>query len=93
MSRFPLLTGFNPVTAHPIEHPSNGGLNCHSGGMGGEYETRRCGRCPVDLARLEDVVGRHLLRFGARDELHVRWSRSDGQPGTEQYSDPTKQGA
>src|ERR687886_514135 len=32
---------------------------------------------PDDLARLEDVVGRHLLRFGTRDQLHVRWSRSD----------------
>jgi hypothetical protein len=42
---------------------------------------------PDDLARLEDVVGRHLLRFGTRDHLHVRWSRSDGQPGTEQHSD------
>jgi hypothetical protein len=42
---------------------------------------------PDDLARLEDVVGRHLLRFGTRDQLHVRWSRSDGQPGTEQHSD------
>lgn len=42
---------------------------------------------PDDLARLEDVVGRHLVRFGARDELHVRWSRSDGEPGTAQQSD------
>ena len=42
---------------------------------------------PTDLARLEDVVGRHLVRFGTRDELHVRWSRSDGVPGTEQHSD------
>ena len=37
------------------------------------------------LAVLEDVVGRHLVRFGARDELHVRWSRADGEPGTEQH--------
>jgi hypothetical protein len=39
---------------------------------------------PDDLARLEDVVGRHLVRFGARDELQVRWVRSDGRPGTAQ---------
>jgi quinol monooxygenase YgiN len=39
-----------------------------------------------NLARLEDVVGRHLVRFGTRDELHVRWSRSDGTPGTEQHA-------
>lgn len=35
-----------------------------------------------DLDRLEDVVGRHLVRFGARDELRVQWSRADGSPGT-----------
>ncbi len=36
------------------------------------------------LARLEDVVGRHLVRFGARDELTVVWTRSTGTPGTTQ---------
>jgi hypothetical protein len=40
---------------------------------------------PESLAVLEDVVGRHLVRFGARDELHVRWTRADGTPGTEQH--------
>ncbi len=39
---------------------------------------------PADLGRLEDVVGRHLVRFGTRDELTVRWTRADGEPGTEQ---------
>jgi hypothetical protein len=28
-----------------------------------------------DLDRLEDVVARHLVRFGAKDELVVTWSR------------------
>lgn len=28
-----------------------------------------------DLERLEGVVGRHLERFGARDELTVTWTR------------------
>ncbi|MBA9003945.1 DUF2218 domain-containing protein [Thermomonospora cellulosilytica] len=28
------------------------------------------------LARVEDVVGRHLERFGTRDEMTVRWTRS-----------------
>ena len=37
-----------------------------------------------DLPRLEDVVGRHLVRFGSRDELVVRWQREGGEPGTEQ---------
>lgn len=40
---------------------------------------------PADRADLfEDVVGRHLVRFGARDELAVAWVRSDGSPGTRQ---------
>jgi len=26
------------------------------------------------LARVQDVVGRHLERFGAREGLHVEWS-------------------
>lgn len=37
-----------------------------------------------DLDRLEDVVGRHLVRFGVRDELVVSWQRDDGTTGTEQ---------
>ncbi|NJC70569.1 DUF2218 domain-containing protein [Planosporangium thailandense] len=41
---------------------------------------------PDHLAQLEDVVGRHLVRFGTRDELRVRWTRFDGEPGTEQYN-------
>ncbi|MER8188014.1 DUF2218 domain-containing protein [Kitasatospora sp. NPDC094015] len=34
-----------------------------------------------DLAGLEDVVGRHLVRFGTRDELVVEWHRDNGEPG------------
>ncbi|CAN5356605.1 hypothetical protein BH11ACT7_BH11ACT7_00660 [soil metagenome] len=33
-----------------------------------------------DMATYEDVVGRHLLRFGDRDELQVHWNRSAGEP-------------
>jgi hypothetical protein len=39
---------------------------------------------PGELDRFEDVVGRHLVRFGTRDELVVRWVRADGSPGSEQ---------
>jgi hypothetical protein len=38
----------------------------------------------ADLATYEDVVGRHLVRFGERDELHVAWTRAEGTPGTSQ---------
>jgi hypothetical protein len=37
-----------------------------------------------NLERLEEVVGRHLVRFGARDELVVTWIREDGARRTEQ---------
>lgn len=37
-----------------------------------------------DAATYEDVVGRHLVRFGERDELAVAWNRSDGTAGTTQ---------
>ena len=37
-----------------------------------------------DIATYEDVVGRHLVRFGERDELSVQWTRSDGSAGTTQ---------
>jgi catechol 2,3-dioxygenase len=32
---------------------------------------------PEDLARVEEVAGGHLARFGRRDELSVEWSPSD----------------
>ncbi|MER5867760.1 DUF2218 domain-containing protein [Kitasatospora sp. NPDC002040] len=34
-----------------------------------------------NLPQLEDVVGRHLVRFGARDELVVEWRRENGEAG------------
>lgn len=37
---------------------------------------------PEDVANYEDVLGRHLVRFGARDNLVCAWRRSDGTPGT-----------
>ncbi|MBV9022943.1 MAG: DUF2218 domain-containing protein [Streptomycetaceae bacterium] len=33
------------------------------------------------LERLEDVVGSHLVRFGAKDELLVEWHRDNGELG------------
>src|SRR3972149_343020 len=32
-----------------------------------------------DLARLEDVVGRHLERFAHREELAISWERSSSE--------------
>ena len=36
------------------------------------------------LERLEEVAGRHLARFGAKDALVVSWVRDDGHPGSSQ---------
>ncbi len=38
-----------------------------------------------DLAQLEGVVGRHLVRFGVKDELVAEWHRDDGRPGSVQW--------
>lgn len=35
-----------------------------------------------DLARIEQVVGIHLARFGSKDSLAVQWQREDGSAGT-----------
>jgi hypothetical protein len=32
------------------------------------------------LARIQDVIGRHLERFGQRHELRVEWMVGPGQP-------------
>lgn len=37
-----------------------------------------------DLARIEQVVGIHLARFGSKDSLAVQWQREDGSAGTSQ---------
>lgn len=42
---------------------------------------------PAQLDRWEDVLGRHLVRFGAKDELVATWTRSDGSTGTTQRVD------
>lgn len=45
------------------------------------------------LDLIEDVVGRHLVRFGVRDELVVRWVRADGRNGREYaYTDDRPEG-
>ncbi|GAA0702698.1 DUF2218 domain-containing protein [Kitasatospora atroaurantiaca] len=40
-----------------------------------------------NLPGLEDVVGRHLVRFGARDELVVEWHRDNGERGLVQRNE------
>ncbi|MGK8506759.1 DUF2218 domain-containing protein [Nocardia asiatica] len=41
-----------------------------------------------DLPQLEDVLARHLVRFGERDGLSVTWQRDLSAPGaTDQVAD------
>ena len=42
----------------------------------------------AELERFEGVVGRHLVRFGVRDELVCAWTRADGSTGTRQVVEP-----
>ncbi|MEV7781604.1 DUF2218 domain-containing protein [Kitasatospora sp. NPDC088351] len=44
------------------------------------------------LPGLEDVVGRHLVRFGSRDELVVEWHRDNGEPGLVHRNDEPAEG-
>ncbi|GAA2011734.1 DUF2218 domain-containing protein [Brevibacterium samyangense] len=39
---------------------------------------------PADsIERFEAVLGRHLVKFGQREDMVCVWERSDGTPGTE----------
>ncbi len=40
-----------------------------------------------NLANLESVVGRHLVRFGTKDELVAEWHRDNGEPGSVQRNE------
>ena len=49
-------------------------------------ELRATAADPESLARLQDVLARHLVRFGARRELEVTWGAATGDaepPGSE----------
>src|SRR4051794_10249847 len=39
------------------------------------------------LDNLEGVVGSHLVRFGAKDELVAAWTRDNGEPGSVQRNE------
>ena len=50
----------------------------------GEVLVLRLSATDERLERLEEVVGIHLARFGAKQGMVVRWERGDGTPGTTQ---------
>jgi hypothetical protein len=43
------------------------------------------------VERLEEVIGRHLVRFGTKDELLVEWHRDNGERGLLQRSETDAQ--
>lgn len=66
------------VAALPGE-PEPAGQLLFSYGVGtvlprdGELVLRASAATPEDLAHVQDVVARHLIKFGARAELSVSW--------------------
>lgn len=50
----------------------------------GDVLVLRLSAADEHLERLEEVVGIHLARFGAKQGMVVRWERGDGTPGTTQ---------
>lgn len=50
----------------------------------GEVLVLRLSATDEHLERLEEVVGIHLARFGAKQGMVVRWERGDGTLGTTQ---------
>ena len=70
--------------SHKIEVTENDGLTTLTFAMGscelraadGAIEMSATAPSTEDLDRLEDVMARHLERFGARNELQVTWNRS-----------------
>ncbi|HET7474952.1 MAG TPA: DUF2218 domain-containing protein [Dermatophilaceae bacterium] len=55
---------------------SSGTAVLHAGEAGIRIEARAASE--EELARLRDVVTRHLVRFGNRDELTVQWEGPEG---------------
>lgn len=84
------------IDAHWDEEAGRGTLAFGAGGTGTLTAEPGALLLTVDgpaaeIERLEDVVGRHLVRFGAKDELVVEWRREGGEPGLvhrKQQDDP-----
>ena len=58
---------------------ATGSLACDDGALVLTLRTTE-----ADLARLEQVTGIHLARFGHKEGLAVIWVHDDGTPGTTQ---------
>ena len=75
------------VTVEPVpERPEPAGRLVFAYGVGdvlpgpAALELRATAGDAESLAHVQDVLARHLVRFGARRELVVTWGPSSGQP-------------
>lgn len=59
-----------------IAFPELGACALEADDAGGLLVMRASAESEASLARLEDVVGRHLQRFAFRDPVKVAWQRS-----------------
>jgi hypothetical protein len=80
------------VTVQPLAgEPEPAGQLVFSYGVGtvlpqdGRLVLRATAETAEALARVEDVMGRHLIKFGARQELVVSWgpAASTGEPAAD----------
>ena len=75
------------ATVEPVEDEHDGGRLVFSYGTGtlrareGRLVMEASAGDAESLAHVEDVLGRHLERFGARHRLRVTWQREDPQDG------------
>ncbi len=53
--------------------------NCLMTSRPGELLLAACADSDESLAAVEDLVARHLVRIGRRDELAVEWVREEGE--------------
>jgi 2-iminobutanoate/2-iminopropanoate deaminase len=73
------------ATVQPLEGVPEGGRLVFAYGVGtvrpenGRLVLQASASDPESLARVEDVLGRHLVRFGARQQLTVSWERTPAQ--------------
>jgi len=57
--------------------------------MPGQLVLRATAADPESLARVQDVLQRHLEKFGARRELAVTWGPVDTAPDADEAADAT----
>jgi 2-iminobutanoate/2-iminopropanoate deaminase len=82
------------ASVQPLEGVPDGGRLVFAYGVGtvrpenGRLVLHAAASDPESLARVEDVLGRHLVRFGARQQLSVSWERAPARETGERPGPP-----